>query len=713
MTESLATDSQDALLKRIISKKRQRLRKNVHILFLGLSAEEADPITSLLRGARLAPRGKQVQSAREFTDALGERAWDLILSPQTEGSFTAKEAIQQLHRLNKDIPVIQLVPRSTCQSLLQGLKAKISAVIALEEPELLVLQVRHQLEHLDNRRRLKKVEAQLAQTEKQNQQLASLSELPIAYLSANHKPTFINQAFIDLFGLEDNDRLIDQEIDKFIAMKDRDLLTQRLEETLKQGTEDSTVKLTGRRIDGSNFLASFSLQQSRYLNQDCIQVIIHPDLHDTHDNFSNLDPITRLYDRQYILNKLEKAVQKALPGGADCSLLYIKFDNYSDLLAELNSKGSEVIMADLAELLRNRINKAHICARLEDGIFSVLFHDPSPDKAVKLAEILRRSIAKEKFSIAGKTFQTTCSIGICTINDNAPHYLELIDRARIAAEEAGGEDCSSNDVKLYQLDTPHDPVEVDAAAIQLIEHALENDHFNILFQPILGLAANNTLRNYEIFLRLQDEDNPEEEISPNTFLNSLEHSETCIKLDQWVISSAFAKVAKSLEEQQRLRVFINLTARTFQDNATPEWIQKQLLKHRIPADQVVFQVSESDMTTCLPQAQLFSQTIKKLGCKVCIKHFGVSGNSAILCKQTKPDMVKLDGSFIQDLGNSATIDKTFSSLIASLSEANILTIAPLVEDARLMGKLWKSGVDFIQGYYLQQPGPNMDYDFFE
>ena len=79
MSGQEVTGAPDGLLKRIISEKRQRLRKNVHILFLGLTAAEADPIITLLRGARLAPRGQQVQSAEEFNQALSERSWDLIL----------------------------------------------------------------------------------------------------------------------------------------------------------------------------------------------------------------------------------------------------------------------------------------------------------------------------------------------------------------------------------------------------------------------------------------------------------------------------------------------------------------------------------------------------------------------------------------------------------------------------------------------------------
>ena len=711
MTGQVATGAPDALLKRIISEKRQRLRKNVHILFLGLSAEEADPIITLLRGARLAPRGKQVQSAQEFNTALTERAWDLILSPQVEGKFTAKEALQILQRQNRDIPIIQLVTKSTSQSLLQGLKAKMATVISLEEQELLLIQIRRQLEHLENRRRLKQVEAQLAESETLCKQLADLSELPILYINTELEPIYTNKAFGDLFGLDDAHNLHGQGLDKFVSMKHRDNLRAALRQATDKLSDPVESEFSGRRVDGTNFQALFILQHARYMNQDCVQVIIRPDSKANEDSFENLDPITRLFDKEYMLSSLEKAVHKALPGGADCNLLYIKFDNFNNMQSELGSKGCDIVLSDIAELLHNKINKAHICARIGDGVFAVLFHDPNAEKALKLGELLCRAIAKQQIDVTGVTVQTTCSIGVATINDNAPHYLEILDRARHASDNVGSKDSHGNGVNLYELQQIEEEPE-DNSAIQLIQDALKNDQFHILFQPIVGLASANGLGNYEVFLRLNDEES-QEGVSPNVFLTTLDHSETSIKLDKWVIEKSFAQIAEQLNEQKRSRVFINLTARFIQNIEVLKWISDQFKKHRIPADLVAFQISESDLSTTLPQAEKFTAGLRKLGCKLCIKHYGLSEKHALLRQKLKPDLIKLDGTFIQELSNSADGDKTFAAILKPLKAAKVSTIAPMVEDTRLMGKLWKLGIDYVQGYYLQPPGPEMNYDFFE
>nr|WP_320136041.1 EAL domain-containing protein [uncultured Amphritea sp.] len=711
MNDQATTGAPSGLFKRIVSEKRQRLRKNVHILFLSLTAEETDPIITLLRGARMAPRGQQIQSAEELNAALSERSWDLILSPQIEGQFGAKEAAQIIHRLNKDIPIIQLVPKSSSQALLQGLKARMATVISLDEQELLLIQIRRQLEHLETRRRLRIIEAELAQTEKQCQHLADLASLPIVYLTNSLVPIYSNPAFTELFGLEENNNLEHQTLDKFTVLKDRDRLKTALQDALENSNHIIKTELKARRIDGTNFEAAFTIQHAHYMNQDCLQVMISPDSDDNETTFENLDPTTRLYDADYIINALEKAAHRALIGGADCSLLYIRFDNYSALQSELGVTGSDIVLSDVADLLRKKINKTHICARLEDDVFAILFHDPSPDKAMKLAEHLCSSVAQLKIDVAGTSVQTSCSIGVSTINDNAPHYIELIDRARQAADEARNNGQRGNCVKLFE--TPEDELEdINDSSIKMIQDALKNDKFHLLFQPIVALASANGWGNYEVFLRLQENEN-DEALSPNIFLSTMDHSDTSIQIDKWVIEHTFSQMTKQLNHKQRCRIFINLTASFYQAQDELGWIADKLKEHRIPAELVVFQISESDLSTSQLQAEHFRFGLKKLGCKFCIKHFGISENRELLRIKLKPDLVKLDGSYIQDLSSSTESDKAFASLIKDLKHANISNIAPYVEDTQLMGKLWKFGVDYIQGYYLQPPSEEMNYDFFE
>lgn len=214
-----AVTTSDALLQRLSDQRTQQLRKNVHILFLGLKAEETDPIISLLRDARLAPRGRQLHTEAEFIEALSERSWDLIICTTGRDDCSINNAMLHLQRYGKDIPVIQLIPQTDNQLLVQGLKANMQAVVAFDEKELLLINICRELEHLDNRRRMRLAESQLTEAEKRGRLLMERSTLAIAYFDTE-RLLLANNAFSMLFGYNNPEKLTGKLIDQFVTSQD-------------------------------------------------------------------------------------------------------------------------------------------------------------------------------------------------------------------------------------------------------------------------------------------------------------------------------------------------------------------------------------------------------------------------------------------------------------------------------------------------------------
>ena len=77
----------------------------------------------------------------------------------------------------------------------------------------------------------------------------------------------------------------------------------------------------------------------------------------------------------------------------------------------------------------------------------------------------------------------------------------------------------------------------------------------------------------------------------------------------------------------------------------------------------------------------------------------------------KPDYIKLEGSFTQDMQKGDEAKENAKDLIQTLQSMDKKTVVPLVESAALLSTLWQAGVNFIQGYYLQAPSTEMNYDF--
>ncbi|WP_271271455.1 EAL domain-containing protein [Aliamphritea hakodatensis] len=698
----------EATIRLAMNGDRQRLQQNVYILFVGLSEQEVSPILAILKQVRLIPRSKNIHNPRQFARALSERSWDLIISQHTAKDISAKHVQQMVQRLDKDIPIIQLVTNNTRQANILGIRDGMAAVASLAETELLLLQIHQQLQHLDRRKQVRQLEALLAEAEKNNQKLAENSRSAIIYLNLVMAPIFSNDACHELLAIDGAHILQRHGLLSFISPDHHNEFNNLLSGLQHRAGEGDSIELTGRRSDGTLFKTLLEVKHSRFENQDCIQLAFKPDGYGEAETLENIDTATRLRDKHFLLDKLEMTAQRALLGGADANLLYIRLDNYHDLQDTLQ-QGSDIMMAELATLFRDKVSQTHTCARLEKDVFAILYQDANLDKTMRIAELIRKAIIKAGKNIAGTGLNIQCSIGITGINDNTPHYLELIDRAEEAANAAL--DADKNGISFYQAPAKAAEDQTDEA-VDLIRDAMVEDSFSLHFQPIVSLRANKGIGNYEVLLRLQDEDNADA-ISPSDFIASLDSPTTSVRLDKWVIEHSLRKIHEGLSNDLSVRLFINLTLSSLQSQPMLTWLRQTLNEEKIPAKLICLQISEADIRENQAAAAKFIHGIRKLGCKICIKHFGISDDSDRLCTDTKPDLVKLDQKYLNDINQEGKTNPAFTDLIKQLNKDKIACIAPMVEDTRMLSRLWQAGVPFIQGYYLQPPKPEMEYDFFD
>ena len=708
MKEAVTTS--DALLQRLSDQRRQKLRKNVQLLFLGLSPAETDPIISLLRGARLAPRGRQISNESELLEALSERSWDLIICTSERDDLAVKQALHHLKRLDKDIPVIQLVPHADSRYLLQGLKANMQAVVPLEEKELLLISIRRELEHLENRRRMRQAEALLKESEKRCKVLMERSTMAIAYFNAE-RLLLANSAFAKLFGYESPEKLEGKLIEQFVVSEDREELHQQVKVFAEENLKELLFQLTGCRADDSNFNAYIELQESRLDNEPCVQVVVRPEnIQKTQKSFSEHDPITGLYNSQFLNRRLDETITTALTGGHDCHLFYIELNNHQALKAQFGADLCDHAARDLADILKQQLNPVHIKGRIGESSYAVIFQDPNPDKAVQVAEGLCKSITEHTCSMAGTQVKLICSIGIATITDTSPDAEELTARAKTAADHVASGKHKSSGALLYVPDRGHDEQD-NTKAIEALKKAVDNEQFKLLYQPIVPLSYNSKMSHYEALLRLLDQ--KKNELAPSLFLNTIALADLSTRMDRWVIKQSVLQLRSELDKGHKHRLFISVTAQTWRDPDMLVWLADLLREQRMPADHLVFQISEHECSSNLSAAQSFADGLKKLHCLICIKHHGSSSNAKQVLRQLPADYVKLDGSFINELIDADPLDESFNEMIEGLKTAGKITIAPQVENPKVMSRLWKSGVGLIQGYYLQPPVDKMDYDFFD
>lgn len=685
-----------------------RMRKNIQLLFLGLSAEETAPLITLLRTSRISPRGKQVHTEKEFLEALSERSWDLILCTVDRTEFTSKQAVSHLKRLDKDIPIIQIIPSSDSQLLLQGLKNHFQAVVPLDEKELVIINIRRELDNLTTRRSLRKAEAALAEAEKHTLQLMESSKNAIACLS-DGKITFINDSFLTQFGYSQKEKVINRPLSDFFTEEDRSEFTEQFNELKTDSSGEAILQLNAERSDQSQFTANIELSHTQLSGQPAIRALFRTE--QTVQNLllsEDLDLVSGLYNRDHLDKKLEQITQRALRGGNDCNLIYIELDRYDQIKSRMGHDGADQLIREVSTALSKSTNSAHLLTHIDEKSFVIIFQDSNIETANSFADTLCHRISKIRATVSGVEIQSTCTIGLTIINDTTPPPAELLNRAHGAISMFRETTPQGNGVQRHISQA--NLSESENSELSQIRQAIEENDFKLLFQPVVNLLADNTVEHhYEVLLRLSNND---QDLTPNEFMTAAGDHDTALKMDRWVVESSLRKLKPTLDKEHKNILFINISTRALGDMELLNWLAKVLRKNDIPAERLIFQISESDVAISPDQAKLFTETLHKMHCRVCIKHFGSSLNSDEILNQVNTDYVKLDGAYIQELGQNELQDEELFALVEKLRSMEKRTIAPLVENTKSMATLWKAGVNFVQGYYLQPPRDDMDYDFF-
>jgi len=690
----------------------QKKASTVHMLILDPSLNDAENLISLLRNSGRATRAHRITSEEDLEEALKNGNWDIVLARDTEQECPVDAALAMLRRLGKDIPFILLTDEYDAARATAVLKAGGQDTIPYTEQALLVLVVNRELTDLDERRRRRLLESHLREAEQRCQRLLESSKDAIAYVIEGMH-VYANESYLEFLGYDDIDELMCIPVLDTLGSQSQDDYRQLIKGFTDQSGERVSQKVTARRSDGRELAANMQASAATFDGERCTQVVMRPEHNDEEleeklRQISNQDLLTGLYNRPFFMTSLAEAIAQAGASSEAGALAYISLDNFAPLKRDVGIAGVDFLLRDMATLLRDQVGADMTLARLGDDSFALLCLPYSENDMVSLAQKICTAIEGSLFDVDGRSVQLTVSIGVAAITEKAPKAEELMARAHRASAELKkqNEQPPGNGVRVHNA--AQHRILSDNTAIDGIHRALDNDQFRLLFQPVINLRGENE-EHYEVYVRMLDDKG--EDVSPYDFLPPLGPTDTAMKVDRWVFLQAIKKLAAHRVKGQNTRLFLNVTAETLHDKTFTPWLSVALKAARLPGDTLIFQLRESDANNFTKQAKDFAKALHQLHCKVSITQFGCALNPFHALNHIDTDYVKIDGSFTEELQNDQDAREHLKEMVQSLQSAGKLSIVPLVESAGILATLWQAGVNYIQGFYLQPPTPEMTYDF--
>ena len=683
----------------------------IKLLVLEESQQKAEDLVVLLRNAGRATRAQQILSEDDLLSTIQSNVWDLLVAKNEANGITAQQCLHAINNVEKDIPLIIIADSDDPGAITDGLQMGAKDVALASDKQRLILMIERELENLEHRRARRKAEIDLRETDKRNQILLDTSSAAIAYVH-DGMHIYTNNAYANMFDYHDPDDFAGIPIIDLIASKDQ----EKFKKLLKSHEDEleASDEFTCLTSEGNEIQSHLSMSRATYEGESCTQVIFRPvaddsELEERIKEISSQDLLTGLYNRQYFSERLDAAVDQAHKGNSSV-LFYIDTDQFSRVRAEAGIANADIILTDIANVLKSEIEDPHVLARFGEDVFTCLYISGDKEKAQKFADKLRAKVEAQIFEVQGKTFQITVRIGMSMISESTSSGEDVVTKAHQTAGEIEG----GNAVRFFQpkaIQLSEDGEALSSSTIkELLKSGIKENNFKLRYSPIISLQGDDD-GHFEVHVSLKVGDDGE--LTPDQFRVEAEELNIQHAIDRIVIRDAIKALTVARKQGSRARLFINISPRSAADDTFLPWISVALKAARLPSDSLIFQIHENDAHSYIKHVKKFMSGISQLHCKSSITNYGCALNPQNILKHLSPDYVQIDPSFLEEVDNDEDKKKELLAIVKSLQSKGILTAISGVESHIILPVLFESGVHFMQGEYVSDPLDNLDYDFSE
>ena len=418
----------------------------------------------------------------------------------------------------------------------------------------------------------------------------------------------------------------------------------------------------------------------------------------------NSQPVAETADRGRFVSHLNTLLAEQPGSDKNHTVMYILLDNFIRVRDEIGIMNSEHVINEISEIIASFCDNNDTVSRFGDCTFAILSCNESTEETQEKAEKIRSTVEHHIFEIPGHSMITSTSIGICRIRGNDTSAEELISRADLSCEAAR----SSGGNKVMVNSAVTDEMIIMGSNLnheEMISAALAEDRMMIYYQPISSLK-DIPGSHYEILVRIVDGSG--NIILPGEFFSMAETTGQAVDIDLYVIEKVMRMIAENREKEMTL--FIKLTRQSVADHDFPLWVIGKIKEYNINPEQLVFEIAENTLQSNLKNLSMLSKALHAIGCKIAIEHYQMATKPQHLL-HIHTDYLKIDSSLVESISRKGKSLEKVTAIMEIARENNYITIAEGVENPANLAILWELGISLAQGYFIQAPAGNIDFDF--
>ncbi len=427
------------------------------------------------------------------------------------------------------------------------------------------------------------------------------------------------------------------------------------------------------------------------------------------DHLAHYDSLTGLLNRREFQRRLEAVLSHGEGEERPGVLCHLDVDQFKLINDTAGQAAGDALLKQLAMLLRAHVGDGEILARLGGDEFALLLSGYDLERAEDSCHGLLQTIRSFPFTWKDQAFEITASAGLVPFLTHGAAASQVLSEADVACHMA--KRMGRNRLHVYQTsDADLIRHHGDMHLVGEIHAALNEGRFHLYAQPIASVRRPDDPHHYEILVRMVDPGG--RLVNPDDFVPAAERYILMPAIDRWVVGRLLQLQAAHLRAWGEAHgatdgflFAVNLSGTSLTDEALLQFVLRQIDAHRIPAQALCFEITETAVVANLERARELMEWLRTRGCRFALDDFGVGLSSYAYLKELPASYLKIDGAFVRHMAEDPVDHAIVESINQIAHVLGLKTIAEWVESRTTLLQLRALAVDYAQGYVIGEPIP--------
>jgi diguanylate cyclase (GGDEF)-like protein len=405
------------------------------------------------------------------------------------------------------------------------------------------------------------------------------------------------------------------------------------------------------------------------------------------------DALTELPNRVRFLEELA-TLETAVGRGEKAAVLHIDLDHFKGGNDAHGNAIGDKVLKQVSARLWGTTRETDLLARLGADEFALLLRPIGrPADAAAIAERIVKAMGAP-FNIEGRNVSIGASVGIAIAPDDGDTTDALMKNADMAVYRAKNDGRST----FHFFERGMDAQIRQRRDIEFsLRRALDNGELRLEYQPLIGLKENR-ITCCEALLRW---DHPERGlIPPADFIPIAEETGVIVAIGEWVLREACRSAASW---PTPARVAVNLSPMQFKKGQLHEAVSTALRQSGLPPARLELEITESLLLADNEPTLEVLHRFRTLGVRIAMDDFGTGYSSLSYLRSFPFDKIKIDRSFMRDLGRGADSLAIVKAVIGLGHSLGMSVTAEGVESEEQLSAVREQGCNEVQGFYFSPP----------